>query len=165
MSDYKRTYVPGGGYFFTVVTKDRRPLFDSEYTVGLLRRAFQAEMNRRPFEIEAMVVLPDHLHCIWRLPEHDMDFSSRWREIKKYVSRHLGPEKTVWQPRFWEHLIRDQVDWRRHLDYIHYNPVRHGLVQRPRDWRHSSFRRAVARGWYLEQWGDVGRDIQEMDLE
>lgn len=115
----------------------------------------------RPFVIEAMVVLPDHLHCIWRLPAGDADFSSRWREIKKAASRLIAPasdarrERAVWQRRFWEHAIRDADDWRRHVDYIHFNPVKHGLARHAADWRWSSFRDAVARGWSEASWGEA----------
>ncbi len=116
-------------------------------------------MAERPFHIDAIVVLPDHLHCIWRLPSGDADFSGRWREIKKAVSREVERRtnhhngRPVWQRRFWEHLIRDEEDWRRHVEYIHYNPVKHGLARRPADWPWSSFARAVARGWHEVGWG------------
>ena len=126
-------------------------------------------MTRRPFHIDGFVVLPDHLHAIWRLPAGDSDFSSRWREIKKAVTNGLGGSfaGAVWQRRFWEHLLRDEQDWRRHMDYIHFNPVKHGLVQRPRDWAHSSFATCVAKGWYDEDWGaeDLSQQVSAMNLE
>lgn len=153
MSDYRRVIIPGGVFFFTVVTHERAPLFSSDERVELLRAAFRKVKAARPFHIDAMVVLPDHLHCIWRLPEGDGDYSGRWREIKKAASREIDAringrgERPVWQRRFWEHAIRDEADWRRHVDYIHYNPVKHGLVARPGDWPRSSFGRAVACGW------------------
>ena len=159
MSDYRRARVPGGTYFFTVVTHDRRPLFQDAANVGLLRQAFAWTKARRPFSIDAVVVLPDHLHCVWKLPESDDDFSGRWRAIKQFVSRQIEAplssrgEKLVWQRRFWEHLIRDEDDWRRHLDYIHYNPVKHGLVDAPEDWPYSSFTAAIEKGWYEPGWG------------
>lgn len=172
MSQYRRVFIPGGVYFFTVVTHDRAPLFATPERVERLRAAFRKVMAVRPFRIDAMVVLPDHLHCIWRLPEADADYSSRWREIKKSASREIDArtnhrnERPVWQRRFWEHAIRDEADWRNHIDYIHYNPVRHGLAARPRDWPWSSFGRAVAMGWYEEDWGDnVSAEIASMDLE
>lgn len=172
MSNYRRARVPGGGYFFTVVTRHRQPLFTSEDRIEILRDAFRQIKARRPFDIEAIVILPDHLHALWRLPDGDADFSGRWREIKKQVSNLIAPasddqgERRVWQRRFWEHLIRDEADWRRHLDYIHYNPVKHGLATRPLDWPWSSFRAAVARGWYTEDWGgDVGPELVGMELE
>jgi putative transposase len=159
MSNYHRTHLPGGTYFFTVVTHDRAPLFINEERVEMLRAAFRKVMAVRPFQIDAIVVLPEHLHCIWRLPEGDADYSSRWREIKKAASRQIDPatdqrnERRVWQRRFWEHAIRDETDWRNHMDYIHYNPVKHGLANRPADWRWSSFRHAVRQGWYEASWG------------
>jgi putative transposase len=113
MSDYRRAFAPGGCYFFTVVTHRRRPLFAGDARVGLLREAFAWTWARRPFRIDAVVVLPDHLHCLWTLPADDADFSWRWRAIKQYVSKRIPAtvsargEKPVWQRRFWEHLIRD----------------------------------------------------------
>jgi putative transposase len=148
--------VPGGCYFFTVVTHQRRQIFREAANVSLLRSAFRHIRSRHPFELEAIVVLPDHLHCLWRLPPNDSDYSSRWREIKKFVSRRLPePErrKGIWQPRFWEHTIRDDLDWERHLDYIHFNPVKHGWVDTPHEWPWSSFHIAVKRGWYPRDWG------------
>jgi putative transposase len=159
MSNYRRALVPGGTYFFTVVTHRRYPWFGDDNNIALLRDAFRHTRARRPFELQAIVVLPDHLHCMWKLPENDSDFSSRWRDIKKFVSRRLvtgsnaRPERHVWQRRFWEHMIRDDLDWQRHLDYIHYNPVKHGLVSAPHAWRWSSFHVAVRRGWYESDWG------------
>lgn len=160
MSCYRRACIPGACYFFTVVTYQRNPLFDNESAVKVLREAFRAEIQRRPFEVEAAVVLPDHLHCIWRLPEGDADFSSRWREIKKYVSQNLEGvvvntrgEGNVWQRRFWEHVIRDDQDYQAHVDYIHYNPVKHGYVSLPGDWPWSSFNRWVDAGCYSADWG------------
>jgi len=171
MSDYHRVYVSGGCYFFTVVCRQRRTFLADAATVDLLRQAIRSVKTKQPFEIDGMVVLPDHLHCIWRLPENDSDFSSRWREIKKYVTRRLAltlsnGQTSVWQSRFWEHLIRDEEDWRRHMDYIHYNPVKHGLVHHPADWPYSSFRTAVQKGWYDSHWGDRCPDnIEAMDIE
>jgi putative transposase len=134
MSDYRRCDIPCGCYFFTVVTHARRPLFKGEDEVDLLRQAMRHVMSTRPFEIQAKVVLPDHLNAVWRLPDGDGDFSRRWRDIKHYVSKRMGNpihqrcEKLVWQRRFWERAIRDEDDWRRHLDYVHYNPAKHGLA-------------------------------------
>ncbi len=159
MSNYRRAKTPGGKYFFTVVTKNRKPWFNNEANIELLRSAFRKTLSDKPFTIEAIVILPDHLHCMWQLPEEDCDFSGRWREIKKRVSRQLDSntnarrERSVWQRRFWEHQIRDEEDWRRHMDYIHYNPVKHGLVPRVSDWPWSSFDRCVAKGWYSPDWG------------
>ena len=172
MSDYRRCFVPGGCYFFTVVTYRRLPLFERGPRVELLREAFREVKSKRPFEIQAMVVMPDHLHAVWQLPEGDTDYSSRWRDIKHYVSsrietpvNHRG-EKAVWQRRFWEHAIRDEEDWRRHVDYVHFNPVKHGLVSAARDWPYSSFRRSVDAGWYSLDWGCVEpADIGTLRLE
>jgi putative transposase len=172
VSHYRRVYVPGGVYFFTVVTHDRAPVFVDDNRVDVLRCAFRKVMARRPFQIDAIVVLPEHLHCIWRLPEGDADFSFRWREIKKAVSQEIDTatnrrrERMVWQRRFWEHTIRDEDDWCRHVDYIHYNPVKHGLVSRPGEWPWSSYGIAVRRGWYEESWGNVlPEGILGMDCE
>lgn len=124
-------------------------------------------MQRYPFEIDAIVVLPEHLHCIWTLPEGDADYSTRWRLIKTMFSRRCGDEvrgevsaarrhkkeQAVWQRRFWEHVIRDQEDWVRHVEYIHYNPVRHGLAKAPKDWEYFSFHRYVQEGKYDLMWG------------
>lgn len=171
MSDYRRLYLPGATYFFTVVTYRREPIFADEQKVEWLRQAFQTVKAKRPFESLAAVVLPDHLHCIWRLPEGDSDFSTRWQMIKTAFSRRMPATigkggKRIWQPRFFEHCIRDEDDFTNHLDYIHYNPVKHGLVASPAKWPHSSFRRFVASGRYPENWGcgliadvnDLGRE-------
>ena len=161
MSLYRRAYIPGGIYFFTVVTRDRTPIFIDEERVEAIRCAFRKEKAARPFQVDAIVVLPEHLHCIWRLPEGDADYSSRWREIKKSVSRQINTvtndrnERGIWQRRCWEHVIRDEDDWCRHVDYIHYNPVKHHLVEKTGDWPWSSFSKAVSRGWYDESWGSV----------
>jgi putative transposase len=162
MSDYRRAFIPGGCFFFTAVTQDRWELFEQEDAIVRLREGFRRVREKHPFAIDAMVVLPDHLHTIWRLPEGDADFSLRWRLIKHYVSVGVASttnqrgEKAVWQRRFWEHSIRDEADWRNHVDYIHYNPVKHGHVQHVRDWPHSSFHRFVQRGIYPPQWAGEG---------
>ncbi|MDP3331319.1 MAG: transposase [Methylococcaceae bacterium] len=172
MSNYHRAYTPGGSYFFTVVTLNRAPIFINEERVEILRQAFRKVMETLPFQIDAMVVLPEHLHCIWQMPDGDVDYSSRWREIKKAASRQISTatnkrnERMVWQRRFWEHAIRDEDDWRRHVDYIHYNPVKHGLVNQPSDWPWSSFRNAVNKGWYQASWGaEAPATITGMDYE
>lgn len=161
MSEYRRAFQPGGCYFFTVVTHERRPWLTEEYALDRLRKAFRRIMQDRPFAMDAVVILPDHLHCIWQLPEGDNDFPERWRQIKRFVSIGMNgslnarKEKALWQRRYWEHLLRDEEDWKRHMDYIHYNPVKHGYVCRPGDWPHGSFRQAVARGWYEAFWGEM----------
>ena len=154
---YRRVYQSGARYFFTVVTENRQALLIEN--MERLRAAFRLCMSRYPFEIEAIVVLPDHLHTIWRLPEGDADFSKRWMVIKRKFSAGLQSavvsdsklkkrEKGIWQRRFWEHCIRNEEDWRRHIDYIHFNPVKHGYVSNPQDWPYSSFNQAVDKGWY-----------------
>jgi len=172
MSDYRRAYVSGGCYFFTVVTYRRRKLFADETNIGHLRDAFRLVKAKSPFDLQAIAILPDHLHCLWRLPDGDADFSRRWRDIKNLVSRRVHTpinrrrEKQVWQRRFWEHAIRDEEDWKRHLDYIHYNPVKHGYVASPGDWPYSSFRKAVVSGLYTPEWGSVEpKEISELRLE
>lgn len=129
-------------------------------------------MDNHPFTIDAFVLLPDHLHCIWTMPEGDRDFSIRWRLTKSYFSRKCDAthknipsrsrrkkkEQAVWQRRFWEHLIRDEQDFVKHIEYIHYNPVKHGLAKAPKDWEYSSFHRYVREGVYDLEWG-AGENI------
>jgi putative transposase len=165
---YRRTDVAGASYFFTLVTYRRQPLFGRSDAVEMFERAVRSVQSRWPFTLEAQVVLPDHLHSIWTLPESDADYSTRWRLIKEAFTREyaiahrvLAPdarramrgEKAVWQRRFWEHLIRDERDFSAHLDYIHINPVKHGLVSAPHDWPHSTFLQWVSRGAYEASWG------------
>ncbi len=180
MPDYRRAYLNGGTFFFTVVTYKRRSIFQEEPAIDLLRECLHTEMASNPFLVEAMVILPDHLHTIWTLPHDDSDYSTRWQRIKATFSRHyerLGVvdvsesiskknEKGVWQRRFWEHAVRDQADFNRHCDYIHYNPVKHGLVDSPLEWKHSSFRSFFDKGLYAPDWGrSPVTKLQEMDLE
>jgi putative transposase len=163
MPDYRRNLVPGGTFFFTVNLLDRQT--DLLVThVGALRDAVRATRARAPFEIDAWVVLPDHMHCIWTLPPGDADFPSRWRAIKTAFSKALPAaeerspvmrrrgERGIWQRRYWEHTIRDARDYAVHMDYTHFNPVKHGYVRHPADWPYSSFRRCVAAGLYPVGW-------------
>ena len=157
---YRRARIPGGCYFFTVVTHQRCRLFVRDEQVEHLRFACRRVMEKYPFSIDAMVVLPDHLHCIWTLPPGDADFATRWRLIKTYVTKRMSDygathliRPTVWQQRYWEHVIRDETDFRAHVDYIHYNPVRHGYVRMPADWAWSSFGLYVRRGVLTDDWG------------
>jgi len=166
MVRYRRNRLVGGAYFFTLALEDRRStaLVDN---IRVLRAAFRVARQERPFDIVAIVVLPDHLHAILTLPEADADFIGRWRRIKGHFStrlliaglvirRHSNGELALWQRRYWEHTVRDEDDFARHVDYIHYNPVKHGLVTRVRDWPHSSFHLYVRRGILPEDWaGDV----------
>jgi len=172
MSDYRRLYIPGGTYFFTLVAYRRQTIFADDARVELLRQAFREVKAKRSFDVLAAVILPDHLHCLWRLPEGDADFSTRWQMVKTNFSRHIPAKtrkngaKTVWQPRFFDHCIRDEYDVHKHLDYIHYNPVKHGLVASPGDWPHSSFGRFVAQGLYPSNWGGVApSDVEDMEHE
>ena len=165
--NYRRAFIPGGSWFFTLVTENRRPVFAVPENVTVLREAFCSIKLKRPFVIDAIVVMPDHLHCIWTLPPGDVDFSTRWRLIKTWFTKHcdiaLRPqpdaarkaknEQAIWQHRYWEHLLRDEDDFARHVEYIHYNPVKHGYVARAIDWEFSSFRRHVQDGIYQEDWG------------
>jgi putative transposase len=175
--DYRRCYQPGGCYFFTVVTHNRQPILTQPDNIARLRRVFRLVRESRPFHIDAIVILPDHLHTVWRLPEDDADFSTRWRMIKHDFSiaikadainhsQQRKGEKSIWQRRYWEHTLRDETDWRRHIDYIHYNPVRHGYVTTPSAWPYSSFKQAAAKGWYAAGWGrQEPQTIRTMDRE
>ncbi len=166
MRTYLRARVAGGLYVFTVVTHMRRPVLAGPGNVALLREAFRVERERHPFTIDAIVVLPDHLHTIWQLPEDDDDFPGRWARIKGRFSRLCADrgapvsasrrrrrERAVWQRRYWEHLIRNEAELQAMRDYIHMNPVRHGLVRTARDWPYSSFHRFVRQEVYPPDWG------------
>ncbi|MCB5196577.1 REP-associated tyrosine transposase [Deefgea salmonis] len=151
MPNYHRAWLPGGTWFFTVTLLERHNNFLLVQHIDLLREAVAYKRQRHPFRIHAWVVLPDHLHCILELPAGDTDFSLRWRLIKAYFSRNLPTdewrnparvrrgERGIWQRRFWEHLIRDERDFQNHMDYIHFNPVKHGLVANVQDWPYSTF--------------------------
>lgn len=166
MVRYRRNVVPGGTYFFTVTLAERSSSTLIDH-VGELRQAFRIARRERPFDIDAIVILPDHLHVIFTLPPGDADFSGRWRRIKGYFSNRLiasgtaaarfrNGELALWQRRYWEHTIRDDRDFAQHVDYIHFNPVKHGLASRVRDWPYSSFHRYVRHGILPADWaGDV----------
>jgi putative transposase len=151
MPNYRRLRLSGGEYFFTVNLEDRASDALTR-NIDALRAAWRHTEERLPFETVAAVVLPDHLHCIWKLPSGDMDFASRWRVLKTHFTRTLiergealpgrrEGERAVWQRRFWEHAIRDQDDRLRHVDYIHNNPVKHGHCSRVDEWPYSTWRR------------------------
>ena len=157
MTSYRRNFIPGASYFFTVNLADRRLRLLTEH-IELLRNAFRDVKAAHPFTVEAIVVMPDHLHALWSLPEGDADFATRWRQIKAGFSRALPRdervsmsragkgERGIWQRRCWEHTLRDERDFERHVDYIHFNPVKHGHVSRVSDWPHSTFHRMVRLG-------------------
>jgi len=166
MVRYRRNFIPGGTFFFTVTLRDRRSSVLVDH-VGLLREAFRYTRTGRPFDIRAIVVLPEHLHTIWTLPSDDSDFSARWRQIKSAFTRNVVKaggmvscddrgEYDLWQRRFWEHTIRDEDDFERCADYIHYNPVKHGLVHSPVDWKLSSLHRYIREGVLPKDWGGAG---------
>ena len=172
MTEYRRPTVAGATYFFTVNCAQRRGHRLLIEHIESLRDAFRTVKARHPFAIEAIVVLPDHLHCLWTLPPGDADYKTRWALIKAGFSRCVPPgerrsrsrtnrgERGIWQRRYWEHLIRDDEDYRRHADYIHWNPVKHGWVKRVRDWPYSSFHAYVRRGVYPADWaGEVDDSI------
>ena len=160
---YRRNYVKGGSYFFTVNLLDRNKSLLVEH-IDLLRESIRVVKFQRPFYIDAWVVLPDHLHAVLTLPDNDTDYSGRWREIKKRFSKSLPKtefltqtrkrknERGIWQRRFWEHTIVDERDYWHHVNYVHFNPLKHGLVERVVDWPYSSFHKAVASGMYSRNW-------------
>jgi putative transposase len=164
MPNYRRALIPGGCWFFTVNLLDRRESLLVDH-IDRLRDAVAATRNKYPFEIDAFVALPDHLHAIWTLPPDDADFSIRWRLIKTAFAKSLPArerrsavraarnERGIWQRRFWEHLIRNEADYARHIEYCYINPVKHGLVTRVRDWPHSSFHRDVGRALFPARLG------------
>ena len=175
MPHYIRAFVPGGTFFFTVALLERRRQLLTAH-IADLRAAFTATRRQNPFVTNAMVVLPDHLHCIWTLPAGDADFSSRWQAIKAQFShavpdgerlsqrRQKKGERGIWQRRFWEHVIRDERDFERHADYIHYNPVKHGHATTPGEWPYSSFQRYVARGIYPADW-TAAANVRVMEMD
>jgi putative transposase len=153
---YRRTHVAGATVFLTLVTAQRQPVLLEATVRSALRNAVAHVSRRHPFKTIAFVVLPDHCHLLWRLPEQDGDYSLRIRLIKHHMARQDGIPRPLWQKRFWEHLIRDEDDLKRHLDYIHYNPVKHGHARVAQEWEDSSFRRFVDRGVYAQDWGVSG---------
>ena len=164
---YRRSQTPGATFFFTVVTYNRKRILSLGDNSFHLRRSIEAVKAEHPFTIDAIVLLPEHLHCIWTLPQGDNDFSKRWMLIKSKFTRVCDDpfkgtpsssriekrERNIWQRRFWEHQIRDEIDYKRHVDYVHYNPVKHGLVKAPIEWKFTSFHRYVNNGTYHRDWG------------
>lgn len=180
MPNYIRSIQNGGTFFFTVVTFQRRPILTTKQSRDILRTTINEVRSIQPFEIEAWILLPDHLHSIWTLPDNDHDFSKRWGLIKarfsKYAKSHfhceqwINPSKTkhrestIWQRRFWEHQIRDEADFNTHMNYLHYNPVKHGLVKRVADWPYSTFHKYVKKGVYPTNWGDTYKEETHLDF-
>jgi putative transposase len=170
MSRYRRAKIKGGTFFFTITLADRSSDLLVRH-IDRLRNAYRIVQEKRPFETVAICVLPDHLHAIWSLPTNDDDYATRWNLIKASFSRGLPAtssrssskiarrEKGLWQRRYWEHFIRDDDDLARHIDYTHFNPVKHGLVTRVADWPHSSFHKSVASGVRSSDWGGDMHDI------
>ncbi len=169
MATYRRARTPGASYFFTVCLHHRLALLTEPPYYDALKESFRTVKQRYPFDIDAFVLLPDHLHCIWTLPKTDADYPMRWSLIKRLVSQktrdfHPVPistsrfkrrESGLWQRRFWERQIRDDSDFEAHMDYIHWNPVKHGYVGAVADWPYSSFHRHVAKGVYPVDWGGI----------
>ena len=169
MSRYRRSTTTGATFFFTVVTYRRQRILTDEVVRRALRDAIVRVRERYPFTVDAWVLLPDHLHCLWTLPSGDAYFGVRWGWIKRLVTRTVAAdyaredeqnasrvarrESTIWQRRFWEHQIRDEADFAAHMDYVHFNPVKHGLVNAVLDWPYSTFHRDVREGVYPADWG------------
>jgi len=161
---YRRLLLPGCRWFFTAVLAQRSSALLTE-NIHFLRQAFRAVKQTHPFTIDAIVILPDHLHTIWTLPSGDVDFPLRWSLIKSHFSRHISKgefcgasrrykgERGIWQRRYWEHGLRDEPDWQHHVDYIHYNPVKHGYVLKAVDWPFSSLHLFIRRGILPADWG------------
>ena len=168
---YRRAQAPGGTFFFTVALADRKSDLLVSH-IDALRTATRNVRVRHPFEIVAMVVLPDHLHAVWQLPEGDGDYAKRGSLIKANFSRALPKhehvnnsrlskrERGIWQRRYWEHQIRDEHDLQAHVDYIHHNPVKHGYVAKAVDWPHSSLHRYIRLDWLAADWG-IGQEPGE----
>ena len=180
MPSYVRCRDEGATYFFTVVTYRRQRILTTPVCRGLLRAAFASVRGRLPFEMPAIVLLADHLYCIWTLPHGDDDFPKRWRQIKgRFTHDYLAGggrdwdvsdqhgrqgRRGVWQPRYWEHRIRGEADYFRYRDYIHLNPVKHGYVEHPGEWAWSSVHRHVRTGDLDRQWpGASPVDLPELD--
>lgn len=167
MPNYRRNRVPGGTYFFTVNLRDRTQDLLVRH-IDRLREAIRVTRNHLSFQIDSWVVLPDHMHCMWTLPIGDSNFPGRWKAIKARFSASLPLEgnptpeaairghRGIWQRGYWEHTIRDERDFQRHMDYIHFNPVKHGYVTHPADWPYSTFRRCVESGLYPLDWTGDG---------
>ncbi len=178
--DFRRNYVPGGTYFFTVVTHLRRKIFDNPQAVDILRNAFYYVQQNHPFKVVSHVILPDHIHMIWTLPEGDANYPTRWRLIKGKFSRDYPTdfldipmsesrvsrgESPLWQRRYWEHTIRDERDLENHINYIHINPVKHGYVDDPFQWELSSIRKFYSDRHSMQHSAGMKEfDLMEFDI-
>jgi putative transposase len=163
--DYRRAWHKGGTYFFTVNCLQRKDNNCLVRNIDLLREVIAKVKQSHPFIIHGWVVLPEHMHCVMELPEGDADFAKRWMLIKMLFSRGIPKnenrtnlrikrrERGIWQRRYWEHLIKDERDYQAHMDYVHINPVKHGLVKQVKDWPYSTFHKLVERGIYAQDWG------------
>jgi putative transposase len=172
MPNYRRVFVDGGCWFFTITLKDRRSRLLVEH-ITALREAVAKVRRQRPFDINAWVVLPDHMHAVWTLPSDDTDFPTRWRLIRTFFARSLPAterrspvqearnERGIWQRRYWEHLIRDEKDYLRHVHYCYFNPVKHGLVANVGDWPYSTFHRDTTTGFNPTDWEAIDGDFGE----
>ncbi|MCB5161536.1 REP-associated tyrosine transposase [Marinomonas algarum] len=158
MSNFIRSKQKGGTFFFTVTLKDRQSSVLIDH-INLLRESVRHVKSRRPFTIIAWVVLPDHIHAVWKLPDGDNDFSTRWQLIKIFFTKRLKAttqyQHSVWQSRFWEHEIRTEQDLTAHINYCYLNPVKHGLVTSTHEWPYSSFHRDVKKGLFDYHWNGV----------
>ena len=169
---YRRSSVKGGTYFFTVNLANRQStlLIDEAKRLGNVMRQVK---KQHPFHLDAIVVLPEHLHALWTLPDNDSDYATRWMLIKSGFSRQLAKEEKcnssrrkkgergIWQRRYWEHMIRDEQDYERHVEYIHYNPVKHGHVEQASDWQYSSIHKYISKGIVEKDWGGRLDSLQE----
>ena len=170
MPNYRRVWIKGSTLFITIVTYDRKPILLNPRSRKILSIAWKSVAKRHPFTTDAICLLPNHIHALITLPEHDLNYSIRIREIKRLFTKryieHYGEksqrnfshihkkEATIWQRRFYEHTIRDDLDYQNHFDYIHYNPAHHGLVNNVSSWKWSTFHRYVRLGVYEPNWGE-----------
>lgn len=173
--DYRRAWHAGGIYFFTVNCLQRNNNDILIRNIDHLKQVISKVKKTHQFKIHAWVVLPEHMHCVIELPGNDADFATRWRLIKMLFSKGISKgeyrsevrkqrrERGIWQRRYWEHLIRDEADYQAHMDYVHINPVKHGLVKRVKDWPYSTFHRLVEQGTYSEDWGGGVADVISYD--
>ena len=172
MVKYRRTFLPGGTFFFTVTLRNRRAKYLTEH-IDTLRQAMRTTQIKKPYHINAVVILPDHLHTIWTLPQNDNDYSTRWRDIKTIFTKELLKKgcrfpkdnrhrHALWQSRFWEHTIKNQEDLEHHINYIHYNPVKHGLVDSVLHWPYSSFHKYLHQGTLPKNWATAAHINNDM---